>query len=168
MPALRQLSVAVRLEGTLPAEWAQGLLQLDTLNMYVPFSSGCGMHMASHLVRVPLPRDSTPPVSCPNGQQDSNATLVHLPVEWAAGFPRLEALSLSGLPVLGTLPASWADGGFPSLKHWCVLWFAACRSLKGMEGLVMWSTLQRLQCPRMEHNVCWPSLGIEPASSSPA
>lgn len=97
LPSLRRLSLRIgRLRGGLPPEWGRGFQQLRELRITSTEGSSGG------------------------GSSSSSAAepAVHLPAEWAAGFPRLSTLHLAGMRLAGTIPPAWhGASAFPALTR---------------------------------------------------
>ncbi|KAL4422558.1 hypothetical protein ABPG75_008755 [Micractinium tetrahymenae] len=114
LPRLRSLALVVRVEGRLPPEWQHGFSLLTRLSLDACESASSG----GSLWRKPERERALEPARCgAAGGPHQQARGGHgpLPPGWAAGFPRLEALSICGLALCGPLPASWQDGGFPRI-----------------------------------------------------
>jgi hypothetical protein len=102
LPLLQSLHLQLpRGIARLPAAWAQGFRQLESLS----------------LSTTPLAtfRSSAPDGFCPGMPPPSDGAPSGLPPEWAVGFPALEALTLVCLPLAGPLPPEWHGGSFPAL-----------------------------------------------------
>jgi hypothetical protein len=142
LPALRSLHMnflhaAVRL----PPEWSQGFKSLEVLKL-----NGYWDHTIPQLdpgdADTAAPVDGKPPHTAAaataaaatddgggGGDGGNTSAAGHgspaaavapkgggLPPAWAAGFPRLSELTLTGLAVGGSLPAAWAAASsFPAL-----------------------------------------------------
>ena len=102
LPELSDLSLTLGICGTLPASWAAGFSHLAMLVL--------GRH-------TPLGQTRS---LCAGGSSGSataggTAERPRLPPEWGTGFPRLSALNLADLGLVGTIPLEWQEGGFPAL-----------------------------------------------------
>jgi hypothetical protein len=96
LPALEVLELSFQVEAPLPAAWAAGFGALKHLKIE-------GGPAGLSTLPPPLPAPAA----------------MAAPEEWGlpGAFPSLVELSLLRLPLAGTLPASWVDGGFPSLQE---------------------------------------------------
>ena len=95
LPSLLGLTLTLQLQGGLPPVWASGFRRLVALRI--------GQGQVSWRYRS-LPR--------PQGSS------LRLPLEWAssAAFRKLQNLELVGLPLGGSLPTEWVQGGFQALN----------------------------------------------------
>jgi hypothetical protein len=100
LPSLRRLSLRLgRLDGGLPPGWSRGFRQLREL-------------------RITSTEGSSDASSGGGGSSDAAEPPVHLPAEWASGFPRLSTLHLAGIRLAGTIPPAWHDpSAFPALTQ---------------------------------------------------
>lgn len=95
LPSLLLLTLTLRMQGGLPPAWARGFRRL--LSLHIGQDQPSWRHRS-----LPRPQGSS----------------LRLPPEWAssAAFPMLKGLELVGLPLGGSLPTEWVQGGFPSLN----------------------------------------------------
>lgn len=110
LPRLRHLELEVsQVQHGLPAAWSTGFRELEVLSIKTR-SNHQEVSSNRRLAGVAAP----PPVYRAPGT--AAATVRHtLPASWASGFPKLQALTLNWLALIGTLPSSWQTGGFPQL-----------------------------------------------------
>ena len=106
LPALQILRLDIPFTGKLPAEWASGFAQLTEFRITRRKPSNLSTQW---LTEIGSSADDVPMA------RYRQAAPVHPPPEWAAGFPQLRQLTLSGIGLAGSIPATWVQGGFPSL-----------------------------------------------------
>ena len=117
LPSLQVLDMQLGFAGTLPAAWAAGFPQLRTLDVTdVTYMSAAQVKVGwQPMAQALLPPEPQPPPRQPP-PLPAGGPPVLLPVEWAAGFGRLQLLRLLGLGIQGSLPEAWVQGGFPALQ----------------------------------------------------
>jgi hypothetical protein len=107
LPELGALSLRLHLLGGLPPQWAAGLRRLEALFVTDPRSEPGGEQLAA----APAATATIPSASVAAA---AAAAVPSLPAAWALGFPALASLDLS-VPVGGSFPREWEQGGFPAL-----------------------------------------------------
>jgi hypothetical protein len=132
LPALRQMLLTLPhgAAAALPPGWAGGFRALEHLNVQgkpapAPPTRPPRGHRAG---QAAIPSDDEVEGQEGGKQEDASTQPAAgrvdggggggtgLPNEWASGFPRLVELIIAQLPLGGTLPTAWADGGFPALR----------------------------------------------------
>lgn len=126
LPSLRDmhLSLSPAPVVRLPRQWAGGFPSLEVLRIDVlgiPSRKAPGAPAPWPAAQAPAPAPSSapacaPPAVAPGQVQSGGCEAGGLPPEWASGFPALAALNLVGLPLGGSLPQAWVDGGLPSVS----------------------------------------------------
>ena len=107
LPALQKLELQFPFSGQLPADWASGFAQLTELTIAGRKSSDLSIQWAAEAGGSASSGGAT--------AYSRQAAPVHLPPDWAAGFPKLNKLMLSDIGLTGSISDAWVEGGFPSL-----------------------------------------------------
>ena len=134
LPALQTLQLDILVAGQLPAEWASGFQQLETLVLSDPLCAQGNMDQALAAQAAPQAQSDSaarsrssssraaaategPPAShwmaaTATGSAESCPPMT-LPPRWAGAdsFPRLTRLVLEGLRLSGTIPDAWLQPG---------------------------------------------------------
>ena len=114
LSALESLEVRLAVTSVLPPEWAHGFKRLVEARVFGISEADSGAMSEAVVQGLPWQRAAA---GGPRTPQRGPPHRLRLPPQWAAGFPALKILALSGLGLAGTIPQAWLQGAFRQLTH---------------------------------------------------